>query len=116
MTVRLALALALGAAIGGSVLTRAASAEDADLHHPPKAGKPAAHGAAPKSAGGGAAGIAAGLFGAAIGAGVVDALTRANEPDAGPAPAPAAGCHYETQPLFDASGQQVASRRVRVCN
>lgn len=121
--VKLALAVLVGVAIAGGVPTAfvsSAFAEDPDVHHHDKDAKPGAHGAAhgvkPGGLGGGGAGIAAGIFGAAIGATVVDAITHASAPDPGPAPAPAAGCHFENQPLFDASGQQVASHRVRVCN
>lgn len=122
MKMRFALAILAGVAIACPFALAAPSfADDVKTNHAPKAAKPAklgAHGSAPKNFGGGAAGVAAGLFGAAIGASVVDALTHASDPDAAAAPAaaPGGGCHYETQPLFDASGQQVASRRLRVCN
>jgi hypothetical protein len=120
MKMRFALAIVAGIAVAPFALGAPSFADDAKMHHTPKTARPAklgAHGSAPKGFGGGAAGVAAGLFGAAIGASVVDALTHASDPDAAPAAAaPAGGCHYEIQPLFDASGQQVASRRVRVCN
>jgi hypothetical protein len=110
---KLALKIVIGVAIAGGVAP--AFADDADLHKPAKGAKVGVHdggthAAAPKALGGAGAGIAAGIFGAAIGATVVDALAHAN------AAAPPPGCHFEDQPLFDASGQQVSSHRVRVCN